>query len=675
LGIKVEQYDYFSTLTGEVTPNFIRPLEETFNSVELVGEPVSFNHLVTTDLQGGGVVANIIHTYVPVFTIGVDGREIIGETYQDVLSNFGGGLGNRFAMALYIEMTNSSPSGSSETIEREVVDLIGVEVRQGGGVADIAASRGDTTQPYINPSDIFQIHAFSQKKNPELLAAASVQGIMKNSNLLAEVYTEIQELNDENALSFFEAYGLYLLETQRSQLKMIAEDFFFHESRFSTLFSNSTLVKNYPNKPKLILLTQSGNETESNLTFELINNRDRVVASPEQAKVAEFEANYLLSLSSKATELEQLRALSNDTTLISALKVIEVANQAGIDSVLISAATLDTLEHIDISLEAKARISDAVQDGHLVIVPPQMILIEGEEQIGWLQIDQTGYVSAVMEGGEQAGFLSYLLSWQFAITLAAPWIGMFSFLSSWLITMISTFVMTFLACVVDWFFGGNPACLPSKGAVAVAIIAADLAAMSAGVATCAAWTVGVPEATLLCGFGVGAGTVLATFISGFILGYHLAADPPLPAILVSQYGADPGISLGSPTYSGVVHQTATYASTNVVSAVENNWVQFFPQTTQTISLESGGQTENLTWNQDSSPSFYAAATGAFGSGISPTGIDLARFVSGLSATLTDTNLAIGGGTGAFTLGGQALDSSSGFALANYGGTLALQPQT
>ena len=70
-----------------------------------------------------------------------------------------------------------------------------------------------------------------------------------------------------------------------------------------------------------------------------------------------------------------------------------------------NAATLDTLS---LSAQAKARISVAITQGDLVMVPAQEILIGGIQTSSWLDIEPTtGEVSGVLEDGVRSALDDY----------------------------------------------------------------------------------------------------------------------------------------------------------------------------------------------------------------------------------------------------------------------------
>ncbi|MDY7075296.1 MAG: transglutaminase family protein, partial [Chloroflexota bacterium] len=84
--VKVERWDKLSNLTGGLEYRY--PLSHTFNTVELVGEPVTLGHLVNTDAMAGMAFWRVQHIYTPYFAVGDWEDAYEGEPFQDVLSNF-----------------------------------------------------------------------------------------------------------------------------------------------------------------------------------------------------------------------------------------------------------------------------------------------------------------------------------------------------------------------------------------------------------------------------------------------------------------------------------------------------------------------------------------------------------------------------------------------------------
>jgi len=97
-------------------------LEEPFNTVELVGHPLSIGHFVDTQSSGGAVFITTTHTYSPYILIGQklsdlsDDELIRGQDYQELLSNLA--FSTTFLTGVFLEMDVVEPE--DETGQRAV---------------------------------------------------------------------------------------------------------------------------------------------------------------------------------------------------------------------------------------------------------------------------------------------------------------------------------------------------------------------------------------------------------------------------------------------------------------------------------------------------------------------------------------------------------------------------
>ncbi len=64
------------------------PVSATYNTVELVGEPVIFSHLVESSNPGGLVFTTAEHTYTPYFVVGESEQLIEGTAFGELISSF-----------------------------------------------------------------------------------------------------------------------------------------------------------------------------------------------------------------------------------------------------------------------------------------------------------------------------------------------------------------------------------------------------------------------------------------------------------------------------------------------------------------------------------------------------------------------------------------------------------
>ena len=82
LTVKVESYSATNWTSNPLNDSY--PLQHTFNSVELVGIPVTLAHLVSTSAPPGLIFSVMQDTYTPYFQVG--GQIIQGQPFSDFIS-------------------------------------------------------------------------------------------------------------------------------------------------------------------------------------------------------------------------------------------------------------------------------------------------------------------------------------------------------------------------------------------------------------------------------------------------------------------------------------------------------------------------------------------------------------------------------------------------------------
>ncbi|MCA9981034.1 MAG: transglutaminase domain-containing protein, partial [Anaerolineales bacterium] len=446
LSVKVERMEPFQFNLQDFTVTY--PLTATFNSVSLVGQPILFGHFVDSDAQGGLVFTNYIHTYSPYFAVG-DGDELVqGDSYQDLFTNFP--LGSAYVTAVWLTVDNIAPNGEQESYTRELKDIYGPAARQPVGEVnvDVAANRGDTSQPLFSPSDFMQIHAVPHSRTP--------------TNELDRLYGEMQEVtpqlssafeaanqlgeeptNEEIALFADEHFSL-ILSAQALSLEILATEYQLRTTASDRAFQpESMLVRSYPDRAQLLLLSQNIVSETITSSFELLNITQQTLAYPEQAEAATFTANLLRTTHAKVVEYELMTETFSGQP-DSGLLVLTEALQTGVPWVLLTPETTAGLDDLLISDEAKGRINAALANGRTVVVPQQMVEINGELTIGWLEIDALGQVQFVTEDGQYAlsiGEKALIVKILVAIIAAVASIGVaiIGAVASIIVALITTF--------------------------------------------------------------------------------------------------------------------------------------------------------------------------------------------------------------------------------------------
>ena len=156
-------------LTGGSSQDIATVLDETFNTVELVGRSLWFGHFVNSN-SIGAIFTSTTHTYSPYLVVNEhDGNLahtplIRGQDYQEMLTNFP--FGSQILTGLFLEVSVLFPQVNgqreTQTLTKTLLDRIGFAARQGGGSSTGGLS-GDT--PAITDLDVVTLEIRRRAKS------------------------------------------------------------------------------------------------------------------------------------------------------------------------------------------------------------------------------------------------------------------------------------------------------------------------------------------------------------------------------------------------------------------------------------------------------------------------------------------------------------------------------
>lgn len=147
-------------------------LDHTFNSVDLVGRPVTVGNFVSQGGIPGLIFSSRTTTYSPYLALGdeafpitAQAEPIRGTDFQEVLTNFP--FGSQLLTGLFLEATLTGPDGPAETFTRPLVDRIGFAARQ--GVAGASVSVDPNGPPALSTFDVYTLTAMPADQNPNVV--------------------------------------------------------------------------------------------------------------------------------------------------------------------------------------------------------------------------------------------------------------------------------------------------------------------------------------------------------------------------------------------------------------------------------------------------------------------------------------------------------------------------
>jgi hypothetical protein len=415
--VKAENYSVFNL--GNSSLDITYPLQHTFNTVELTGKPVTLAHTVDSTGAGGLIFSWTQHTYTPYLNVG--GRIILGQPYEDFITNFP--LASRQVTGIWAIFEVADPSGKVDTAEREIVDKLGFQARQGGGTATTAVSGG--SGPSIEGLDSMTT-LFAPGRVSQTSVAAQNAAIVRDAPQLARALTTLQGIQASGTGDTPEN-RLVLRATQATiRDALVAQDslrvlYFALLSDMATdTASTSTQVRAYHDSPR-ILISSSTSVQRSTLrqVLDLRRNPIRAIAYPDQALTAILSFMAIRGITDTFLEKTVMEETTNQPTVTTAT-IFQEVRRLGIPLAAIDTNSLDHLAELNLSPEAKARITHTVNEGRLVIVPESMVTVAGQTTVGWWDINyRTGDIVGVGEHGTNQAAVGYAIRLNATMIFAA----------------------------------------------------------------------------------------------------------------------------------------------------------------------------------------------------------------------------------------------------------------
>ncbi|MCP4536503.1 MAG: hypothetical protein GY832_05095, partial [Chloroflexi bacterium] len=587
--VKVERWDMLSSLSGGL--DYVYPLTHTFNTVGLVGEPVTLGHLVNSNGMGGMIFWRVLHTYTPYFSVGAFETLIEGQSFQDLVSNFP--FGNFITTGEWLLFEVKDANGNIEQYEREVVDLIGYENRQAGGILDISKDIG--IAPMITELDMLSVlvgpcrtpeSAFNQYNYAWLSTYQESISFYNVSNTSSIDYSTPEEVQDARQLANLTREMILHWNA------LILLTFTESNDNFVSALGDGMLIRGYSDHSRLLLANLRIQQIEDNSavrvqSLDLLDNSYRTIVAPDQATAVQPAFHFLAGFMASVLEGLAVESWANQQVL-STYQVFQHASEqdVGLQGLGISNAAI--LRDLDISDEAKARISRDIEAGYVVIVPEQMVSVGDEQTLGWFRVDPgSGDTIGVLQNGKhgayayspiaQHGSLSYakrfVIAMQVTMVQAAGW------------GFLGALVTTFVGEILEAKFGAAGAVcagcvgqlLPFAGGIG-AKLTMDVKEIADQVRELIMVAESTPELFFFAGmaaavvipFAIG---VAAGIAAGYLLAGGLASllegrtkfDPPLPNCLFNLQV----VELVTSTQSVLISQKGLYNNVTLTVALES----------------------------------------------------------------------------------------------------------
>lgn len=418
-----------SSLFG-FNPTTATVLDQTFNTVDLVGKPLSIGNLTSQSKLNALIFSTTTFTYSPYLVINQgdgnigDDPLIKGTDFQEVLSSFP--LASSALTGLFLKITTSSPDVNgfrqSDTVEKTLFDRIGFAARQSGGGGSI--SLPSTPGPALEGLDIVTLVISSslQSVRPIQTAFADFGRVQQALGTAIDTIDSATDLAVKSA-AFQQAsqatwQGLMLSTAD------LGQRFLYNSDQYADSNGDTILTHSYSGTPRIVAVTNTTGydpatkQGTDRVQIDILRNDLRSYAAPQQAASAAQVLRFNKGIFDSILEGILLRQYATVDHVVagSAYDTFMKAVDAGANLVPLNSTKLAQLASLNLSVEAKARIAQAIARGKVVLVPDAMVTIGGKATIAWLESDAaSGNSIYVSEDGAHSSFIEFAVDEEFAI--------------------------------------------------------------------------------------------------------------------------------------------------------------------------------------------------------------------------------------------------------------------
>jgi hypothetical protein len=350
--------------------------------------------------------------------VSVTGEELRGRRDEDMAAGLSGGiqggLGDRLSgglrgsrttrelAAVWLEADFVKPSGSRDTVRRELFDRIGPAARL-SGTAETASLAAVPTLMGV-PAPLLQVFALSFSAgdlHPGLVAASLDAAALKTAHAEMSALETAKERVAEKDVG-------HARDSVTSSLRALAQSFHVHSALVRRELEDAN-VRFYEATPRLAIASMGfavspGGRLSFTQALDLRRNEMRTVSRDHSVPKMAW-ANVLRGLLDGVVErtlTSEVAASGEAGRSISAVSILEQAPASDVG--LKTVAGLHHVADIAAPASVKARLSAAVNEGAVAIVPVSGLEIDGEVRTGWWRVEPpTGETLSVMDTGLHYG--------------------------------------------------------------------------------------------------------------------------------------------------------------------------------------------------------------------------------------------------------------------------------
>ncbi len=458
--VKAETFSLAAGIFG-FGPSSNTVLEQTFDTAELAGKPISLFHAASSSAPPALGIGAVTNTYTPILLVGQGDADmttnptIKGTDYQELLTNFP--LGSTILTGVFLEIDALDAGGTKQTYTRTVFDRIGFNVRQNGGSVNISSPAA--TNPVFSDADVITIYALPGLQSPNAFSVHQTRFATVQQQLAA-IQPQIDPLQDLTSLT-------------PSQTSLLQRGLIL--SRYNTIARNELMVLSFAraedvamaqlqqmymtralfNSPRLLLgVTSYQNGVFSSSldilkkdTRDFVETGNSLGQSTPRRPGAAYQFEIARGMMESTLEGQVLSQITGQPAIT--IDRVFAALPDPSKFLFVVQQNVEALELTTLSAIAKARITLAAGAGKLIITPYQMVTINGTTTVAWYEHDPaTGATISVFEDGGHQALVEYVYADFFGAQVKKTAVKMIGFINGYSIAGIA-FMAGVLQSVAD----------------------------------------------------------------------------------------------------------------------------------------------------------------------------------------------------------------------------------
>ncbi len=387
-------------------------LDVTLPVAQVAGEPLFLRQEAEAFNRGGLVFGSVERRYTPVLEF--DDREIArGSEYVELATSFP--LASQFLFGVSVDVTLSSPDGQTAHLSHNIADRLGPAARLGFADGDLSFSTA-SAMTGVAATDVVALHIAASSLPawaPGRWRSAMAEGRSRLEAIMPALQdiidaSEDGELRDGDDVSVVERGEALAIANHRAIAGWMGSVYHEQSARLVAVASADTMVTAYDARPRLAIVGVVSTDAGPAPYISLARHEVEVLTPPHVPVTNERMFRLARGIAEADLEGWVVEQWGDPDQVISIRRVFDAAEEAGLMIRELSPDDVFDVDRLDLPVDARAAITEALLAGRHVLVPESTVDIAGTPTVMWWERDPaTGDVESVAANGYRMAAFQY----------------------------------------------------------------------------------------------------------------------------------------------------------------------------------------------------------------------------------------------------------------------------